>query len=121
MHGPDLAIDQFKSEVEVAPSNAAAHAILAYALMFAGRFTEAQPEAEAALARVPDMEMAQIALGRSLAETGDAKRATEVLNQVLQRDADNMEAHMALAAMYSRAGKREEAYRERMVCLGMQK
>ena len=65
--------------------------------------------------------MAQIALGRSLAETGDAKRATEVLNQVLQRDADNMEAHMALAAMYSRAGKREEAYRERLVCLGMQK
>jgi len=121
MHGPDLAIDQFKSEVEIAPSNAAARAILAYALMFAGRFAEAQPEAEAALARVPDMEMAQIALGRSLAEAGDVKRATEVLNEVLQRDADNMEAHMALAAMYSRAGMREEAYRERMVCLGMQK
>jgi tetratricopeptide (TPR) repeat protein len=121
MHGPDLAIDQFRSEVEVAPSNPAAHAILAYALMFAGRFAEAQPEAEAALARVPDMEMAQIALGRSLAETGDVKRATEVLNQVLQRDADNLEAHMALAAMYSRAGKREEAYRERLVCLGMQR
>ena len=121
MHGPDLAIDQFKSEVEVAPSNAAAHAILAYALMFAGRFAEAQPEAEAALARVPDIEMAQIALGRSLAEAGDVKRATEVLNQVLKRDADNVEAHMALAAIYSRTGKREEAYRERLVCLGMQK
>ncbi len=121
MHGPDLAIDQFKSEVAVAPGNADAHAILAYALMFASRFAEAQPEAELALAGAPNMEMAQLALGRSLAEAGDLKRATEVLNQVLLRDPKDLEAHMALAAMYSRAGRREDAYRERMVCLGLPK
>jgi tetratricopeptide (TPR) repeat protein len=121
MHGPDLAIGQFRSEVSIAPANADAHAILAYALMFAGRFAEARPEAELALAGAPGMEMAQLALGRSLAETGEAKQAGEVLNQVLQRDPDNLEAHMALAAMYSRAGRKEDAYRERMVCLGLQK
>jgi len=121
MHGPDLAIDQFRSEVTIAPGNADAHAILAYALMFAGRFAEARPEAELALAGAPGMEMAQLALGRSLAETGEAKQAGEVLNQVLQRDSNNLEAHMALAAMYSRAGRKEDAYRERMVCLGLQK
>jgi tetratricopeptide (TPR) repeat protein len=121
MHGPDLAIDQFKDEVAVAPSNPTAHAILAYSLMFAGRFAEARPEAELALAGAPDMEMAQIALGRSLAETGEPKRAVEVLNQVLQRDANNLEARMGLAIVYSRSGNREDAYRERMVCLSLQK
>jgi tetratricopeptide (TPR) repeat protein len=121
MHGPDLAIDQFRSEVSIAPANADAHAILAYALMFAGRFAEATPEAELALAGAPGMEMAQLALGRSLAETGDTKRSGEVLNQVLHRDPDNLEAHMALAAMYSRAGRKEDAYRERMVCLALHK
>jgi Flp pilus assembly protein TadD len=121
MHGPDLAIDQFRSEVAVAPGNADAHAILAYALMFAGRFAEARPEAELALAGAPGMEMAQLALGRSLAETGDTKSAGEVLNEILKRDPDNLEAHMALAAMYSRAGRKEDAYRERMLCLGLKK
>jgi Flp pilus assembly protein TadD len=121
MHGPELAIPQFQSEVAIAPSNPAAHAILAYSLMFAGRFAEARAEAELALAGAPDMEMAQIALGRSLAETGDPDRATEVLNQVLKRDPDNLEAHMGLAVMYARTGRREEAYRERMVCLGLAK
>jgi Flp pilus assembly protein TadD len=107
--------------VAVAPGNADAHAILAYALMFAGRFAEARPEAELALAGAPGMEMAQLALGRSLAETGDTKSAGEVLNEILKRDPDNLEAHMALAAMYSRAGRKEDAYRERMLCLGLKK
>jgi tetratricopeptide (TPR) repeat protein len=118
MHGPDLAIDQFKAETLVAPSNPASHAILAYSLMFAGRFAEAEPEAELGLSGQPDMAMAQIALGRSLAEAGD-KRAIEIVDQVLQRDPNNLEAHMALAAYYSRIGRREDAYRERMVCLGL--
>jgi tetratricopeptide (TPR) repeat protein len=121
MHGPELAIPQFQSEVAIAPSNPAAHAILAYSLMFAGRFAESRPEAELALAGAPDMEMAQIALGRALAETGDPDRAAEVLNQVLKRDPNDLEAHMGLAVMYARAGRREEAYRERMVCLGLEK
>lgn len=120
MNGPDLSVDQFRSEVDLAPGNPDAHAILAYVLMFVGRFAEAGSEAELALAQAPGMELAQIALGRSLAEKGDAKQAAEVLNQVLQGDPNNLEAHMALAAMYSRAGRKEDAYHERMVCLGLQ-
>jgi Flp pilus assembly protein TadD len=87
--------------------------------MIAGRYVEARQDAQRALAVAPDMEMAQIALGRSLAEQGDTQRAAELLNQVLQRDPDNLEAHMGLAAIYSRSGRREDAYRERKVCLGL--
>ena len=120
-HDSELAINQFQSELTIAPGNIEAHAILAYTEMIAGRYAEAIPEAEHVLAAMPDMEMALIALGRSLGETGDPKHGMELLNRVLQSDPDNLEAHMGLAAIYSRAGRREDAYRERMVCLGLAK
>ena len=120
-HDSELAINQFRSELTIAPGNIEAHAILAYTEMIAGRYAEAVPEAEHVLAAMPDMEMALIALGRSLGETGDPKHGMELLNRVLQSDPDNLEAHMGLAAIYSHAGRREDAYRERMVCLGLAK
>ena len=89
--------------------------------MFAGRFAEARPEAEASLAAAPDNGVALVALGRALAETGEPQRAAELLNQVLKTEPDNLEAHIGLAVVYARTGKREEAYRERMVCLGLEK
>jgi tetratricopeptide (TPR) repeat protein len=120
-HGPEVAIDRFRKELILTPGNIYAHAMLAYSLMLTGRFGEAVPEAEIALAGAPDLELAQLALGCSLAQTGDDKRATQMLNFVLKRDPRNLEAHMALAAMYSRAGNREEAYRERTECLSLGK
>jgi tetratricopeptide (TPR) repeat protein len=118
---PELAIEQFRAEVEHVPTNIYAHGVLAFTLTIAGRFAEAKPEAEIALAAAPDLEMAQIALGRALADTGDVQRTTELLNKVLQKDPQNLEAHMGLADVYSRAGRREDAYRERMVCLSLAK
>lgn len=120
-HAPNLAVDQFQSEVAVAPTNIPAHGILAYSLMIDGRYAQALPEAELAIAAAPEMEMAKIALGRSLAETGDTTRAADLLKQVLQQDPKNLEAHLGMAVVYSRTGNREDAYRERMVCLDLQK
>src|ERR1700679_4330156 len=120
-----LAIDAIRNEVSAMPDNGYARAVLAFTLMIAGRFAEARPEAEKAVEQKPDLEMAQIALGRCLIETGiapgDLKRAEELLNQVLARDPNNLEAHMAMAALYSRTGRREDEYRERMACLRMEK
>jgi Flp pilus assembly protein TadD len=65
--------------------------------------------------------MAQIALGRSLAETGDIQHATDLLNTILKRDPDNLEAHMGLATIYTRTGNREEAYREHQLCRSLAK
>ncbi|MFP5235498.1 MAG: tetratricopeptide repeat protein [Acidobacteriota bacterium] len=116
-HDPELAIDQFQKELTIAPDNISAHALLAFSLMIAGHYSEAIPEARRVLAAQPDMELAQLALGRSLAETGDVQHATDILNQVLKNDPNNLEAHMGLASIYAREGKREEAYRERMACV----
>lgn len=119
-----LAIDAIRDEVSAMPDNGYGRAVLAFTLMISGRFTEARPEAEKAVEEKPDLEMAQIALGRCLIETGsspsDDKRAEDLLKQVIQRDPNNLEAHMAMAALYSRTGRREDEYRERMACLRLE-
>jgi len=120
-HSSDLAIDQFRAEAALAPADTEAHAMLAFTLMIAGRYTEAEPEAQHVLTIEPELEIAQLALGRSLAETGDIQHATDILNAVLKRDPDNLEAHMGLATIYSRTGKREEAYREHQLCRSLAK
>jgi tetratricopeptide (TPR) repeat protein len=120
-HSPELAIEQFKSEVAIAPGNLDAHAMLAFSLMISGRYAEAEPEAELVLSRAPDMEMGQLALGRSLAEIGDVKRGGALLNEVLKADPENLEAHLGLASIYSRTGRREDADREHMVCRSLAK
>jgi tetratricopeptide (TPR) repeat protein len=120
-HAPDLAIEQFQGEVTLAPTDVSARAMLAFTLMIAGHYTDAVTEAEKVYAAEPNMEMAQLALGRSLAETGDMQRGLVLLNKVLARDPNNMEAHLGLVAIYSRAGRREDAYRERRICLGLAK
>ena len=120
-HDQDLAIDQFHSELAINPSNETANALLALTLVIAGRFSEALAPARRAYANASDSEMAQLALGRSLAETGDTKRGEEPLNQVIQRDPNNLEAHLGLVSIYSQSGNREEAARERKVCRDLAK
>lgn len=120
-HDPSLAANQFQQEVAVAPGNDYAHELLAYALVIAGRYQEALPEAQRSYAAAPGVQMNQLALGRALGETGDLDRGTQILQKVLEKDPDNLEAHIGLAALYARAGRREDAYRERMVCLKLAK
>ncbi len=120
-HDPALAIDQFRSELAVNPTNETDNALLALTLVIAGRFSDALAPAQRAYANAPDMEMAQLALGRSLAETGDMKRGEELLNEVLQHDPNNLEAHLGLVSIYSQSGNREEAARERKVCRDLAK
>jgi tetratricopeptide (TPR) repeat protein len=120
-HDRDMAVEQFQKEIAINPSNQLATGLLAFTLMYVGRYKDALPVAERALAAERGMEIAQIALGRSLIETGDLQHGIEALDQVIERDPKSLEAHMGLAAAYSVEGRREDAYRERMVCLGLGK
>jgi tetratricopeptide (TPR) repeat protein len=120
-HDRDMAVEQFQKEVAIDPSNQLATGLLAFTLMYVGRYKDALPVAQRALAAEPGMQIAQIALGRSLIETGNGPHGIEILNHVLEHDPKNLEAHMGLAAAYSLDGRREDASRERMVCLGLGK
>jgi tetratricopeptide (TPR) repeat protein len=120
-HDSGLAIDQFHSELAANPTNETANALLAFTLVIAGRFSEALEPAQRAYEKSPDTEISQLALGRSLAETGDTKRGAELLNQVIARDPQNLEAHLGMMSIYSQSGNREEAERERKVCRDLAK
>ena len=120
-HDSGLAIDQFRHELTANPTNETANAMLALTLVIAGRFSEALQPAQRAYAHAPDLEMAQLALGRALAETGDMKRGADLLKHVLVDDPNNLEAHLGLVSIYSRIGNREEAERERKVCRDLDK
>jgi len=118
---PALAIDQFHDELAIDPANETANALMAFTLVIAGRYNEALEPAQRAYAKSPDTEISQLALGRALAETGDIKRSKELLSQVIARDPRNLEAHLGMRSIYSRSGDREEAERERKVCLDLAK
>ena len=120
-HDPALAIDQFRGELTVNPANETANDMLALSLVIAGRYTEALAPAQRAYQAAPDLEIAQLALGRALVEAGDMKRGGELLNQVIEHDPKNLEAHLGLVSIYSRTGNREEAAREREVCRDLAK
>ncbi len=115
-HDPGLAIDQFNAELAVNPKNETANALLALTLVIAGRFSDALQPAQRAYDAEPDTVTSQLALGRALAETGDAKRGGELLKKVIATDPKNMEAHLGLVSIYSRTGDRQGEAREREVC-----
>lgn len=117
----DAGSAEFKRELKVAPTNATAEAMLAWILFLQNRPSEALPYAEHAAAHDPELPSGQLVLGRALTETGDAKAGLEHLTRALARQPDNLEIHLALARAYSETGRREDARRERLLCLEMTK
>jgi tetratricopeptide (TPR) repeat protein len=114
---PDAALAEFEQELEIAPANADADVMSAWALLLRSRAAEALPHAQHAVEEQPTLPSAQLVLGRSLMETGDLKDATEHLEKALQMEPDNLETHIALAKAYSKSGRKEDARRERLLCL----
>ncbi len=114
---PDGALAEFQQELEAAPSNADANVMAAWALLMRNRAAEALPYAQNAVDKEPTLPSAQLVLGRSLLETVDLKGGMEHLEKALQLEPDNIETHLALAKAYSKSGRKEDARRERVLCL----
>jgi tetratricopeptide (TPR) repeat protein len=118
---PEQAVVEFKKELEVNPSNAATEVMLAWIPLTQNDGSEALPYARKAVADDPALPSAQLVLGRALTETGDTKDGIEHLEATVQLQPDNLEVHLALAKAYSNAGRKEDARRERLLCLEMTK
>ncbi len=128
MHGvyllardPDTALDEFKRELQIAPSNPDASTMLAWALLIRGDSAAALPYAQTAAQNAPAGPLAQYVLGRALVETGDLKEGLEHLQRAEKMDAGNFDTHVTLAAAYSRMGDPQEARRERQIALDLAK
>jgi predicted Zn-dependent protease len=93
--------------------------MLAWAFGMQGDYRIALSDAQKAFAEDPSLSMAQLVLGRDLMETGDIRGALPHLEAVVTTEPQNLEAHIALAKAYSELGRRDDAGRERLLCLAL--
>lgn len=114
---PAQAITQFRRELDVSPSSAVAHSMLAWALGMQGDFAEALPYAKQSVAEDASLAVTQLVLGKDLVETGSVDAGLDHLEAALKIDPQNLEAHIALAKAYSELGRKDDARRERLLCL----
>lgn len=114
---PDAALPQFQKELEVAPANADAQVMTAWALFMRNRATEALPYAQKAVAEKAGFSAAELVLGRCLVETGDLTGGIQHLEAALKIQPDDLEVHIALAKAYSKSGRKEDARHERILCM----
>jgi tetratricopeptide (TPR) repeat protein len=119
-HDPEMAGEQFRQELLIKPDTET-YALMALTLIFEGHFGEALKPAQAAYDAQPELEIAQVAFGRALAEAGDRDKGTELLKKVAERDPSDLEAHLGLVSIYSQNGNREEEARERKICRDLAK
>ncbi len=118
---PDLAILEFKRELDVAPANAQAGGMLAWILFRRGDYAAALPYALKAVESDPKSPLTQVVAGRVLVETGSVEKGIEHLETAEKLEPSNLEAHLALVTAYSRIGRTEDARRERHTSLAMRK
>ncbi|MGA3024597.1 MAG: tetratricopeptide repeat protein [Bryobacteraceae bacterium] len=113
----DLEIAELKRELSIAPGSAVANQMLAWTLLQHGDIESAFPYAEAAIRANAESPIAQAVWGRVLAETGHVKDAIHYLESSASVDPNNLETRIALASAYGRAGRYQDAMRERREAL----
>lgn len=109
----DLALKEFKRELEISPQHYAAMTQMAFEYLKRDQFNEALPLAEKAVQLAPKLYAARNVLGRVLLELGQVERAVTELEEGVKLAPSSAEMHFALARAYTRAGRKQEAARER--------
>jgi tetratricopeptide (TPR) repeat protein len=109
------AIEQFKKEIEVAPEAVLPRLEIAFELMKEGRHADAQPWAEEAVRLGPGLFAAHNALGRILVETGELERGIAELETAVRLAPESPEMRVALAVALVRAGRKDDAEKQRDV------
>jgi tetratricopeptide (TPR) repeat protein len=115
------AVAELKRELELNPHGPDARAMIALLMVRAGASSTALPFAKQAADDGPNTPMAQYTYGLILASSGDLPHAIERLETAERLDPANIEYHMGLAGVYSKAGRHEDARRERRTSISMAK
>jgi len=109
------ALGEFRKEILIQPSSVFARLDLAFELIRQREFQEAVPPAEEAVKLAPGLFAAHNALGRALTQTGDLPRGILELETAAKLAPESPEMHFALALAYTKAGRKDDAARERAV------
>jgi tetratricopeptide (TPR) repeat protein len=118
---PDLALQEFKRELKVSPAHSAAMLQIAFEHIKRGDFKEALPYAEQATQAEPTWFPARKAFGDALLGAGDVTRAIAELEAGVKLAPDSPGMRFALARAYARAGRTDDAARERAEFLRLDK
>ena len=110
---PDRAIEEFKKELELQPGHPASLMQIAFEYMKRGDATSALPWARQAVNASPKDFAAHKALGQALLDTGDVDGAIASLQTGITLAPESPGLHFTLARAYQKAGRIEDANRER--------
>lgn len=120
MHGvfllkehPPLAIDEFRREIELSPSNDAARIQLALEFLRTAEYEQGLKYAREAVALAPENFVAHIACGRLWLALGNTDHAVQELRTAVKLAPGSPDAHFSLSRALSEAGRKSEAARER--------
>lgn len=109
----DVALKEFKHELEISPLHFPSMVQMAFEYLKRDQFSEALPLAEKAVQLSPKLYAARNVLGRVLLELGQVERSIKELEEGVKLAPSSPEMHFALARAYTRAGRKEDAARER--------
>ena len=118
---PEAALAEFRRELRSSPSHYYAMLQIAYELLKEGKYDEAKPYAEQATQLSPNLFAAHHALGRIQFQTGDVDKAVDSLETARRLAPDSPEVRFSLARAYAKAGRAEEAARERAAFIKLDK
>lgn len=107
------AIRQFEEEIRVDPKAVYARLEIAFAHLKDGQAALALPYAQQAAALAPGLFAVHNALGRALFETGRTQQGIAEMETAVRLAPDSERARATLAGAYARAGRPEDADRER--------
>jgi tetratricopeptide (TPR) repeat protein len=118
---PDAALDAFRNELKISPASVPAMMQIAFEYIKRNDFEPALPYAEKAVETAPDLFATHNALGRVLLGMGKVNEAIKELEIGVKQAPDSPEMRFALARAYARAGRKEDAARERATFLQLDK
>jgi tetratricopeptide (TPR) repeat protein len=110
---PDKAIEEFKRELELQPGHPWSLMQIAYEYLKRGDAQTGLTWAQQAVAAAPNAFPARKALGQALLDTGDVDGAIRELLVGIKLAPESPGLHFQLARAYQRAGRGEDATRER--------
>ncbi|HYK22932.1 MAG TPA: tetratricopeptide repeat protein [Pyrinomonadaceae bacterium] len=109
----DLALKEFQRELEISPNHFPAMVQMAFEYLKRAQYNDALPLAEKAVQLAPKLYAARNVLGRVLLELGQVDRSIQELEEGVKLAPSSPEMHFALARAYTRAGRKQDADRER--------
>lgn len=116
----DRAVTLFEEELKITPDHIGAQMALGAEYLRRGEAPKALPYARRSVELAPSSYASHTLLGRALVETGEFEPALKELEQARQMAPEDPQPRIALASLYTKLGRKDDAARERREFLKIQ-